>query len=182
MSLRRALPDLDENPDAPQRRYALREVCNAVRWPVRTGAQWRMPRVPAVESRLPADPAAVAGRGDQGDGPRPARPAALGAGPRGPADRSDHATGARCRAGGRAGDAGAKREAGTKLHAAVATLSGLPTPHVTAARAQDRALRIWSDGGQTLLARTGKLLAYYEAPKPSEEVSGRESAMMERRG
>src|SRR6478609_3709465 len=28
--------------NAPQRRYALREVLNAVRWIVRTGAQWRM--------------------------------------------------------------------------------------------------------------------------------------------
>jgi transposase len=28
--------------DAPQRRHDLREVCNALRWIVRTGAQWRM--------------------------------------------------------------------------------------------------------------------------------------------
>jgi len=28
--------------DAPQRRHAVREVYNALRWIVRTGAQWRM--------------------------------------------------------------------------------------------------------------------------------------------
>jgi transposase len=27
--------------EAPQREYALREVCNGLRWIVRTGAQWR---------------------------------------------------------------------------------------------------------------------------------------------
>src|ERR671911_850722 len=30
------------DPEAPQRRHDLREVLNALRWIVRTGAQWRM--------------------------------------------------------------------------------------------------------------------------------------------
>ena len=30
------------DPAAPQRRYEMREVFNALRWIVRTGAQWRM--------------------------------------------------------------------------------------------------------------------------------------------
>ena len=40
MGVRRPLPDADDE-DAPQRRHDLREVFNALRWIVRTGAPWR---------------------------------------------------------------------------------------------------------------------------------------------
>lgn len=45
--------------DAPQRRHALREVFNALRWVVHPGAQWRyLPgNLPPWEGRVPADPA-----------------------------------------------------------------------------------------------------------------------------
>ncbi len=52
-----------QSDQALQRKYALREVDNALRWLVRTGAQWRMlPRdFPALGSGLPADPTLAAG-------------------------------------------------------------------------------------------------------------------------
>jgi transposase len=56
--------------DAPQRKYELREVFNALRWTVRAGAPWRMlpTNLPSWAVRLPADPALDRGRLLRADG------------------------------------------------------------------------------------------------------------------
>ena len=71
------------NEAAPQRRYDLREVFNALRWMVRAGAPWRLlphecPPWPAVYQQTQCRcPLGDRRRLLRGDGPRPARRAAL---------------------------------------------------------------------------------------------------------
>src|SRR4051794_13910052 len=74
--------------DAPQRKYELREVFNALRWMVRAGAAWRMlpTNLPPWEG-VPADPALDQGRLLRGDGARPAGDPAPGRRARAGADR-----------------------------------------------------------------------------------------------
>ena len=84
--------------DAPQRHHDLREVFNALRWVVRTGAQWdylphEFPAWPAVYQQ--ARRWIAAGR-LRGDGPRSARAAARGGGARAGADAPSSSTAARC--------------------------------------------------------------------------------------
>lgn len=130
--------------DSAQRDYALRDVFNALRWLVRSGAHWRMmphefPPWPAVYQqtrrwlRAGCFEAMVhdlrvllreyAGRKGQ--------PSAIVLDSR--TMQSTPESGAR------AGYDGAKRRKGAKLHAAVDTLGHLLALHVTPADEQDRA-------------------------------------------
>ena len=131
-------------PEAPQRVHDLREVFNALRWIVRTGAPWRylptnFPPWEAVYQQTQRWIAAgvfetivhdlrvllrwLAGRADQPT-------AAI----------FDSATRQSTpESGGRAGYDGYKRRRGSKLHLAVDTLGHLLALHVTPADAQDRA-------------------------------------------
>jgi transposase len=131
-------------PEAPQRRYDLREVFNALRWIVRTGAPWRslptnFPPWEAVYQQTQRWLAAgvfeamvhdlrvllrwLAGRADQPT-------AAI----------FDSATRQSTpESGARAGDDGYKRRQGSKIHLAIDTLGHLLTLHTTPANAQDRA-------------------------------------------
>lgn len=130
--------------DAPQRRYPLRELFNALRWLVKTGAHWRMiphdlPPWPAVYQQMRRWLAAgvfaaiiqdlrVLVRLAAGRQPQPT--AALFD------SRTLQST---PESGARAAYDGAKRRKGSKLHAAVDTLGHLLALHVTPANAQDRA-------------------------------------------
>jgi transposase len=130
--------------DAPQRRYDLREVFNALRWIVRAGAPWRLlptnfPPWQAVYQQTQRWIAAgcfaamvhdlrvllrwSVGRADQ--------PTAviIDSATRQSTPESGH----------RAGYDGHKRRTGSKIHAAVDTLGELLTLHVTPASASDRA-------------------------------------------
>lgn len=129
--------------DAAQREHDLREVFNALRWLVRTGASWRMmPHDPPpwaavyqqVRRWLDAGSfeAAVhdlrilmriaAGRDEE--------PSAAA-----PGSRTLQST---PESGGRAGYDGAERRKGSKAHAAADAPGHLPALHVTPADAQDR--------------------------------------------
>src|SRR5688572_27112157 len=70
-------------PDAPQRVYDLREVYNALRWIVHTGAPWRyLPGdLPPWQAVYQTDPALARCRLLRRHGARPAGHAALGGGP-----------------------------------------------------------------------------------------------------
>jgi transposase len=131
------------DPDAPQRRYELREVCNALRWIVRAGAPWRLlptnfPPWQAVHQQtqrwikagcfeamahdLRATLRWAEGRADAPTG------AIFDSATRQSSPESGH----------RAGYDGHKRRTGSKVHAAVDTLGHLLALRVTGADAQDR--------------------------------------------
>lgn len=130
--------------DAPQREHSLREVFNALRWLVRTGASWRM-----MPHDLPPWPAVYQQTRrwiDAGvfmdvvhdlrvllrlDANREAQPTASVLDSR--VLRSTPESGAR------AGYDGHKRTKGSKVHAAVDTLGHLLALHVTPANQDDRA-------------------------------------------
>lgn len=130
--------------ESPQRTHELRDVFNAMRWLVRTGATWRMmpndlPPWPAVYQQMQRWTRAgcfealvhdlrVVLRVGAG---REAQPTAMVLDSR--TVQSTPASGAR------AGYDGAKRRKGAKVHAAVDTLGHLLALHVTPADAQDRA-------------------------------------------
>ena len=128
---------------APQRRHPLREVFNALRWIVRTGAQWRMlptnfPPWQAVYQQTQRWIAA---------GCFDAMVHDLRALPRWSAGRADDPTGmildgrtvqSTPESGARAGDDGHQRRKGSKTHAAVDTRGHLLALHVTPADAQER--------------------------------------------
>jgi transposase len=130
--------------DAPQRTHSLREVFNALRWIVRSGAPWRlMPNdlppwytvyqqtrrwieagvFEAIVHDLRALLRVACGRNEQ--------PSAVIIDSRTMQSSPE--------SGGRAGYDGAKRRKGSKVHAAVDTLGHLLALHVTAANEQDRA-------------------------------------------
>ena len=131
-------------PDASQRKHDLREVFNALRWIVRTGAPWRylptnFPPWDAVYQQtqrwLKAGVFAamvhdlrVLLRWLQGRADQPTA-AILDSTTRQSTPESSH----------RAGYDGYKRRNGSKVHAAVDTLGDLLTLHVTPADVQDRA-------------------------------------------
>jgi transposase len=129
--------------DAPQRRYPLREVFNALRWIVRAGAQWRM-----FPTNFP--PWAVVYQQTQrwiAAGCFEAVVHDLRAVLRWADGRADDPTAvfldsrtvqSTPESGARAGYDGYKRRKGSKTHAAVATLGHLLALHVTPANAQDR--------------------------------------------
>jgi transposase len=130
--------------DSEQREHALREVFNAVRWLVRSGAPWRMmphefPPWPAVYQQMQrwlrsgcfeamVHDLRVLLREYAG---REAQPSAIILDSR--TIQSTPESGAR------AGYDGAKRRKGAKVHAAVDTLGHLLALHVTPADEQDRA-------------------------------------------
>jgi transposase len=130
-------------PEAPQRQYALREVFNALRWIVHTGAPWRylpgdLPPWPAVyqQTRRWIDAGCfeamvhdlrellrwAAGRKTQPTA------AIFDSATRQSTPESGH----------RAGYDGHKRRKGSKLHLAVDTLGHLLALHITPADTQDR--------------------------------------------
>lgn len=131
-------------PDAPQRRHDLREVFNAVRWLVRTGAAWRMlphdfPPWAAVYQQTQRWMAAgvfaaivhdlrVLLRLSVG---RQGKPSA--------AVMDSRTVQSTPESGERAGYDGYKRKKGSKVHMAVDTLGHLLALHVTPANEQDRA-------------------------------------------
>jgi transposase len=129
---------------APQRRYELREVFNALRWIVRAGAPWRLlphefPPWPVVYQQTQRWLTAVCFATLADD---------LRALLRVAAGRAEEPTAvildARTRqsspeSGNRAGDDGHKRKRGSKLHAAVDTLGHLLAAQVTPANEQERA-------------------------------------------
>ncbi|MFN8665490.1 MAG: IS5 family transposase [Thermomicrobiales bacterium] len=130
-------------PDAPQRRYDLREVFNATRWIVRAGAPWRylptnFPPWEAVyqQTQRWIDAGVFAEmthdlrellRWSEGRDPEPSA-VVLDSTTRQSTPES----------GSRAGYDGYKRKKGSKVHIAVDTLGNLLALHVTPANAQDR--------------------------------------------
>ena len=130
-------------PEAPQRRYDLREVFNALRWIVRTGAQWRMPptNFPPWEAVYQQAQRWLAA------GCFAAMVHDLRAILRWAEGRADDPTAVILDArtvqstpesGARAGYDGHKRRKGSKTHAAIDTLGHLLALHVTAANEQER--------------------------------------------
>jgi transposase len=131
------------DPDAPQRRHDRREVFNALRWIVRTGAQWRLlptnfPPWPAVYQQTQRWLAA---------GCFDAMVHDLRAILRWAEGRADDPTAtildgrtvqSTPESGARAGYDGHKRRKGSKVHAAVDTLGHLLALHVTPANEQER--------------------------------------------
>ena len=129
---------------APQRRHAVREVYNALRWIVRTGAQWRMlpTNFPPWEAVYQQTRRWIAAgvfeelthdlrellRWSEGRDPAPSA-VVLDSTTRQSTPES----------GARAGYDGYKRKQGSKVHIAVDTLGNLLALHVTPANAQDRA-------------------------------------------
>jgi transposase len=130
--------------DAPQRTYPLREVFNAVRWLVKTGAHWRLmphdlPPWPAGHQQTRRWLAAGVFAALVHD-LRVLLRLAAGRAPQPPAAIFDSRTmPSTPESGARAGDEGAKRRTGSTLHAAVDTLGHLLALHATPANAQDRA-------------------------------------------
>jgi transposase len=129
---------------APQRVHDLREVFNALRWLVRTGAPWRyvpndLPPWPAVYQQTQRWIAAGSFEAIVHDlrmllrvaVGRPAQPTAIIVDSRTLQSTPE--------SGGRAGYDGAKRKKGSKIHAAVDTLGHLLSAHVTPANDQERA-------------------------------------------
>jgi len=130
--------------EAPQRTYELREVFNAVRWLVRTGAHWRMmphdlPAWPAVYQQTRRWLAAGVFEALVHD-LRVLLRLAAGRAPQPTAALFDSRTlQSTPESGARAGYDGAKRREGSKLHAAVDTLGHLLALHAAPADTQDRA-------------------------------------------
>jgi len=129
---------------APQRLYSLREVFNALRWIVRTGAPWRLlphdfPPWPTVYQQtqrwlavgvfeaIVADLRVLLRLAED----RAAQPSA--------AIFDSRTLQSSPESGAKAGYDGAKRRRGRKTHIAVDTLGHLLALHVTAANVQDRA-------------------------------------------
>ena len=132
------------NEDAPQREHSLREVFNALRWMVRTGASWRMmphdlPPWEAVYQQtqrwLKADVFAAIVH----DLREILRLAAGRKGKPTAAIFDSRTLQSTPESGGRAAYDGAKRRKGSKTHIAVDTLGNLLALHVTPANEQDRA-------------------------------------------
>lgn len=131
-------------PAAPQRRYSLREVFNALRWLVRTGAPWRY-----LPTNFPPWEAVYQQTRRWLDaGCFEAMVHDLRVLLRWLQDRADQPTAAifdsatrqsTPESGGRAGYDGYKRRKGSKIHLAIDTLGHLLTLHTTPANAQDRA-------------------------------------------
>src|ERR1700754_1371901 len=132
------------NEDAPRREHSLREVFNALRWIVRTGASWRMmphdlPPWEAVYQQtqrwLKADVFAAIVH----DLREILRLAAGRKGKPTAAIFDSRTLQSTPESGGRAAYDGAKRRKGSKTHIAVDTLGNLLALHVTPANEQDRA-------------------------------------------
>jgi transposase len=130
--------------DASQRKYALREVFNAVRYIVRTGAHWRMmphdlPPWPLVYQQMRRWMAAECFEAIVHDLRILLRRAADRLAPPSAAILDSRTLQSSPESGARAGYDGHKRRKGSKVHAAVDTLGHLLALVVTPANAQDRA-------------------------------------------
>ncbi|MEM5406258.1 IS5 family transposase [Paraburkholderia unamae] len=132
------------NEDAPQRRYELREMFNALRWMARAGASWRMlpTNFPPWElvyqqtqrwlnagcfEAMVSDLRSVLRIAQE----RRGQPSAV------ILDRRTLQS--TCESGPRAGYDGYKRKRGSKVHMAVDTLGNLLAVHITPANEQERA-------------------------------------------
>ena len=129
--------------EAPQRDHRVRAVCNGLRWMVRAGASWRMmpPDLPPWHAVFPQTQRwrragvfativhALRAIRRRAEGSQEAPSAAI-------LDRRTRPS--TPERGGRAGDDGAKKRKGRKIHLAVDTLGHLLARHVTPANAQDR--------------------------------------------
>ncbi len=144
---------------APQRRHDLREVCNGLRFIVRTGLQWRyvpndLPPWPAVYQQTRRWLAAGVFEAIVG-GLRALLRLAEGRAPAPTAAILDSRTlRSTPESGGRAGYDGHKRQKGAKIHAAVDTLGHLLALPVTPADAQDRAQV--AESAEAVQAATGE--------------------------
>ena len=130
--------------DAPQRRYELREMFNALRWMARAGAAWRMlptnfPSWQLVYQQTQRWLNAGCFEAMVNDlrsiirvaQDRQGQPSAVILG-----GRTLQST---CESGPRAGYDGYKRKRGSKVHMAVDTLGNLLAVHITSANEQERA-------------------------------------------
>jgi transposase len=132
------------NEDAPQPQYSLREVFNALRWIVRTGASWRMmphdlPSWEAVYQQTQRWLNAEVFAAIDHDLREILRLAAGRKGKPTAAIFDSRTLQSTPESGGRAEYDGAKRRKGSKMHIAVDTLGNLLALHVTPANEQDRA-------------------------------------------
>jgi transposase len=132
------------NEDAPQREHSLREVFNALRWIVRTGAPWRMmphdlPPWEAVYQQTQRWLKAGVFAAIVHDLREILRLAAGRKGKPTAAIFDSRTLQSTPESGARAEYDGAKRRKGSKTHIAVDTLGNLLALHVTPANAQDRA-------------------------------------------
>jgi len=132
------------NEDAPQRRYELREMFNALRWMARAGASWRMlpTNFPPWElvyqqtqrwlnagcfEAMVSDLRSVLRVAQE----RRGQPSAV--------ILDGRTLQSTCESGPRAGYDGYKRKRGSKVHMAVDTLGNLLAVHITPANEQERA-------------------------------------------
>jgi transposase len=130
--------------DAPQRRYELREMFNALRWMARAGAAWRMlpTNFPPWElvyqqtqrwlnagcfEAMVNDPRSIIRVAQDRQG----QPSAV--------ILDGRTLQSTCESGPRAGYDGYKRKRGSKVHMAVDTLGNLLAVHITPANEQERA-------------------------------------------
>ena len=179
--------------DAPQRESGLREVPNALRWPVKTGGQWRMmphdfPPRPAVDPQTRRWVAAGCFEAMAHDLREAVRVAAGRAASPTAAILNGRTIQSTPESGGRGGYDGAERRTGSKVHAAVDALGNLPALTVTAADAQERAQV--ADSAAAVPAATGQTVTLADAdqgdtgaqPAADAAAHGRRSAVVKPAG
>ncbi len=130
--------------DAPQRRYELREMFNALRWIVRAGAPWRLlpndfPPWELVYQQTQRWIQAGCFEAMVSDLRSVIRVAQDRRGQPSAVILDGRTLQSTCESGPRAGYDGYKRKKGSKVHMAVDTLGQLLAVHVTAANEQERA-------------------------------------------
>jgi len=173
-------------PDAPQRRHDVREVYNALRWIVRTGAPWRylpgnFPPWAAVHQQAQRWIAAGCFE-DMVHDLRALLREAAGRDPDPTAVILDARTlRSTPESGRRAGYDGHKKTRGSKLHAAVDTLGHLLAVRVTPANDQERAqVGALADAVQAATGNTVELAWVdqgYTGEDPAEEAEARGIAL-----
>jgi transposase len=157
--------------DAAQRRHDLREVFNALRWIVRTGAPWRyLPHeFPPWEAVSPQAQRWIAAGGFEAmvhDLRTILRPAAGRAAQPTAVIVDSRTLQSTPESGHRAGYDGAKRRTGSRVHLAVDTLGHLLALHVTPADEQDRA-QVATLAAAVQAATGGTVeLAFVDRPRP----------------
>jgi len=132
------------NEDAPQRRYELREMFNALRWMARAGASWRMlptnfPPWELVYQQTQRWLNAGCFEAMVSDLRSVLRVAQERRGQPGAVILDGRTLQSTCESGPRAGSDGYKRKRGSKVHMAVDTLGNLLAVHITPANEQERA-------------------------------------------
>ena len=167
---------------APQRRYPLREVFNALRWLVRTGSPWRylpndLPPWPAVYQQTQRWLAAERFEA-MADDLRALLREAAGRDPQPTAVILDGRTlQSTPESGQRAGYDGHKKRNGSKLHAAVDTLGHLLAARVTPANEQERAqVAALAEEVQAVTGNTVEVAFVdqgYTGPDPAEAADAR---------